>query len=351
MFRGWNIRKRGYMTADEAMLEGTRIRTEIIQGNYNPDKSQEKLARVSLSEYFNSIYYSAKKNSVKASSLRTYKQCFNNWIAPVCGKTQLVLIGSKHAQRVLDRMNGAETRPATQKTVMQVFRAMINHAVSAGYRETGITLPKVSGKAGVKRVLSPEEVNTLIRSSKEVVSEEFSRLITTLYLSGLRIGELVALRTSDIDLQAHHITIARRYYENVEEAGRWDVPKNGKIQTIPIHPELVQVLREQMIEASNNKVSELLFTNSNGTVLSPRSVRETMKKVANIAMEDSTGVTPHALRRSIASTLVDSNLPIDSVADYLRHGTQVLQSHYNKPNRKLFRANFSGLRLIVNGDN
>ena len=36
---------------------------------------------------------------------------------------------------------------------------------------------------------------------------------------------------------------ARRYYENVAEAGRWDLPKNGKVQTIPIHPELLQVLR------------------------------------------------------------------------------------------------------------
>jgi integrase len=240
---------------------------------------------------------------------------------------------------------------ATQKTVIQTFRAVVNHAVSAGYRDAGITIPKLSAKAPQKRVMSPEEVMALIHSSREVVSEEYSRLITTLYLSGMRIGEAVAIRSTDIDLEAGTITIARRYYENVEESGQWDVPKNGKVQSIPIHPELLQVLTVQMVNCDNKGVSELLFSNEDGSVLSPRTVRELMKKVANIALDDATGVTPHALRRSIASTLVDSNLPIDSVADYMRHGTQVLQNHYNKPNRKLFRSNFSGLKLIVNGDN
>ena len=73
-----------------------------------------------------------------------------------------------------------------------------------------------------------------------------------------------------------------------------------------------------------------------------------MKRVANNVVANPEEITPHALRRSIASTLVDNNIPLDAVADYMRHGTEVLQNHYNQPNRKQFRNKFSNLKLVVN---
>jgi len=285
---------------------------------------------------------------LKSSSLRTYQQCFTNWIQPIVGKISIQQVASKHAQRILDHMDASEKSTDTKKTVMNVFKNMINHSVSAGYRETGINFPTVSGKAPAKRILSPLEVSKLIKVAEELYDAEFSRLIKTLYLTGLRIGEAVALRRGDINLERGSITIARRYYECVSE-GNWDVPKNGKIQTIPIHPELLQVLIQQLDEG-NNKTTQLLFSNKSGNVLMPSSIRGKLYKVATKALGNADQVSPHALRRSIASTLVDHNIPLDSVADYMRHGTQVLQNHYNEPNRKQFRENFKSLQLVVNDE-
>ena len=348
MFRGFNIRRRGYLSADEALLEGTRIRTLIIQGKYNPDMQAEKVSKMSLDTYFETIFLPAKSNTLKTSSLRTYKQCFKNWIQPVVGKVNIQQIASKHAQRIIDNMDTNEKSTDTKKTVMNVFKNMVNHSVSAGYREAGINIPTISGKAKTKRVLSPLEVAKLINSAQELYDEEFSRLIKTLYLTGLRIGEAVALRRGDINLERGSITIARRYYENVTE-GNWDTPKNGKIQTIPIHPELLQVLHEQLAEG-HNKSSQLLFSNEAGKVLKPSSIRGKLYKVAAKALGNADQVSPHALRRSIASTLVDNNIPLDSVADYMRHGTKVLENHYNQPNRKQFRENFKSLQLVANDE-
>ena len=105
MFRGFNIRRRGYLSADEALLEGTRIRTLIIQGKYNPDMQAEKVSKMSLDTYFETIFLPAKSNTLKTSSLRTYKQCFKNWIQPVVGKVNIQQIAIKHAQRIIDNMD------------------------------------------------------------------------------------------------------------------------------------------------------------------------------------------------------------------------------------------------------
>jgi integrase len=346
MFRGWNIRKRGFISADEALLEGTRIRTLIIQGKYNPDQLAEKVSRLTLVNYYNSVFIPAKSNTLKATTLRTYKQCFTNWIQPVVGSVLVQQIAGKHFHRILDTMDTEGKSPSTKKNVMSVLGAIINHAVSSGYRDTSVKAPVVSAPVANKRILSPLEVAKLIRSAQQLQGDDFARMIKFLYLSGTRIGEAVALRVQDIDFDKGTITIAQRYYEAVSE-GNWGLPKNGKVQTIPIHPELVDCLLKQ-VEVSKNKNSDLLFSDETGCVISPRKVREQMKRVANNVVANPEEITPHALRRSIASTLVDNNIPLDAVADYMRHGTEVLQNHYNQPNRKQFRNKFSNLKLVVN---
>ena len=45
MFRGWSVRKRGFISADEALLEGQMIRKAIIKGTYDPDQFSDKVIK------------------------------------------------------------------------------------------------------------------------------------------------------------------------------------------------------------------------------------------------------------------------------------------------------------------
>ena len=62
---------------------------------------------------------------------------------------------------------------------------------------------------------------------------------------------------------------------------------------------------------------------------------------AGLGKDNASGVTPHALRRSIASLLVDKNIPLDAVAGLLRNNVGTLLKHYNKANDAQFTTKFS----------
>jgi len=93
-----------------------------------------------------------------------------------------------------------------------------------------------------------EEVAPVIA---EVPPQHFHRFVTTLY-TGLRKGELRALRKSDIDWSLKAIWVRR--------SGARDTTKGGHDEVIPIHPDLESVLREAVAASS----SELVFPAPHG---------------------------------------------------------------------------------------
>ncbi|MFT3714001.1 MAG: tyrosine-type recombinase/integrase [Archangium sp.] len=96
--------------------------------------------------------------------------------------------------------------------------------------------------------LSPEEVPVVLRE----VKAEWRNLFATAVYTGIRRGELVALRKRDVDLTKRTITVSRSW-----EA---QTTKSGKPRSVPIHPELVAFLED----ALRGSPSELVFPRHNG---------------------------------------------------------------------------------------
>jgi integrase len=83
-------------------------------------------------------------------------------------------------------------------------------------------------------VFSPEEVMALVRVAD---SEQDAALYLTAAFTGLRRGELVALRWRDIDFTAHRIRVCGSY-----AGGQLTTPKSGKVRSVPLAPVVAQAL-------------------------------------------------------------------------------------------------------------
>lgn len=168
-------------------------------------------------------------------------------------------------------------------------------------------------------VLTREEVERLI----EAAGDDRSRLLLrTLYVTGMRVGELCELTWDRVNLKDGVILV---------RSG-----KGGKDRVVLIDPETAGELRA-LRESSGN---------SNGRVfdVSPRTVQRIVKAAAERAGIQKR-VTPHTLRHSLATHLLEAGADIRAIQELLGHAslsttqiyTHVSTRHLKREYEKLFR--------------
>ena len=90
--------------------------------------------------------------------------------------------------------------------------------------------------SGDIQVFSPEEVWALVRAAG---SEQDAALFLTAAFTGLRMGELLALRWRDVDFAGSAVRVRASYY-----AGHLTTPKSGKVRAVPLAPDVADALAQ-----------------------------------------------------------------------------------------------------------
>jgi integrase len=114
-------------------------------------------------------------------------------------------------------------------------------------------------------VLSREEVMALVR---EAGSEQDGTLYLTAAFTGLRMGELLALRWRDIDFELDAVHVRRSF-----TGGREDTPKSGRERIVPMASEVAHALARLSQRESFTKDDDLVFCGKLGGHLSPSKLR------------------------------------------------------------------------------
>ena len=132
-------------------------------------------------------------------------------------------------------------------------------------------------------------------------------MIEILYGTGMRRSELLGLKETDID----------SYNSQVKVLG-----KGNKERIIPIQPQLRTAIRDY-IEFKNNSTahpSVYLFVDQEGKVLNPSRVYQAVKKYLNLVTTIDKK-SPHVLRHTFATHLMNNGADINAVKDLLGHSS------------------------------
>jgi len=163
-------------------------------------------------------------------------------------------------------------------------------------------LPRFLEYDEVKKLLSTPPTNTWLGARDRAILE-------TLYSTGIRVSELVALNMDDIDFLG----------EVVHVRG-----KGKKERISPIGSSALQVIQHYMeyrnkrAQSNGNFDSKVLFVNKHGRRLSTRSVRRKMDKYLKISGLDPE-ISPHTLRHSFATHMLNNGADLRSVQELLGH--------------------------------
>jgi len=163
-------------------------------------------------------------------------------------------------------------------------------------------LPKFLGIEDIKRLLNTPPANVWLGARDRAMME-------VLYSTGVRVSELVGLNMDDVDFLGEVIHIRG---------------KGKKERICPIGSSAMQSI-QNYIEFRNRRLandsafdSKVLFANKHGKRLSTRSVRRKMDKYLLAAGLDP-AISPHTLRHSFATHMLNNGADLRSVQELLGH--------------------------------
>jgi integrase len=173
--------------------------------------------------------------TLKSTTAASYLHVLRARVIPVFGPREISKIGRYDVETFL-----AEGAQMICRNTLRGMRAVLGRilswAVACGWLEknpcSGVRLPRASKKV-IRTVLSKEQINAMARK----LDEPYSTLVLFLVVTGLRIGEAIAIKWSDFDGDVLHV--CRRIYE-----GKADTTKTDRsTHSLPIPPRLLSRMK------------------------------------------------------------------------------------------------------------
>jgi integrase len=259
--------------------------------------------------------------TLKFSSKKFYDNMLKTHLIPAFGETQLRLITRDAVQSFLFGKTRSGLSWKTVKHIRTAFGTMIESAVMQDLipanpvRKT--RLPR-RGPVQEKSPIAPETVHLLI----EKLAEPSRSIAILLAMTGLRIGELLALRWQDIDLQNGFLAVRQTVYE-----GHFDEPKSRRSKrSVPLSPICIEILTAR--KPDSPAPADLVFSARNGSPLCRRNLLNRQLKPTCKALGVK-GANWHWLRHANATLLDAVGTPLGTVQALLGHSSsQITRETY-----------------------
>ena len=201
-----------------------------------------------------------KAKEIKSSTLRDYKSSMNYHILPLFGNTPIEDIGYRDIKQFMAKLSCSSKRI---NNVLVPLRSLFEYAHLSGFIDKNPMHLVKSVKAGKPDIhpLSMEEVNRLL----EKVSPRYKDFLIVAFFTGMRFGEMSALKWKNVDFKLGVIKVRETRVRG--EEGR---PKTKRaVRDIKMLPPVVEALRDQMKYTMGK--SEYVFLNKYNRPLSPTS--------------------------------------------------------------------------------
>ena len=208
-------------------------------------------------------------------------------------------------RKFLAQMRGEQYRPRTLARKLSSLRSFFRFLHRENIIENNPAVLLMSPKLDktLPKFLTESEITELIQtpSLKTSSGRRDRAILETLYSTGIRVSELVGLNIDHVDLIGNIAKVAG---------------KGKKERLVPIGDKALDAIRDYLKRRKHK--SSALFLNNSGLRLSDRSIRNIINK--HIKMSSVTQeISPHVLRHSFATHLLNRGADLRSVQELLGH--------------------------------
>ena len=283
-----------------------RLRS-INSGEYRPNSSR------TFRDYAESSWLPEVLPTVKYSTQKHYQYMLRVHLYPTFAKMQLRLISRDTVQAFLSAKLRSGLSWKTVKHLRTVFGTLMGAAEMAELIPNN-PVPKTRfprrGPVKERAVIAPERIRELLGALPEP-SHSLARLLV---FTGLRIGELLAPRWRDVDLECGVLRVTQTVYE-----GHFDEPKSQRSRrSIPLGAKSIEILTARKPAGVNP--DGLVFSTRTGTPFSRHNLLNQQLKPTCRRL-GLTGISWHWLRHANATLLDAVGTPLGTVQALLGHSS------------------------------
>ena len=223
---------------------------------------------------------------------------------------ELMSATTEDLQRYLDHLKGEGKSGSTQARNIASWKNFYQYLIAQNMLDVNPAKALSAGKAEHKlpEILTSKEVELLLQQPKTTDDKGIrdKAMLELMYATGIRVSELVDLNLSDVNLSAGNI---RCFSKNRE-------------RFIPMYPYALSILREYIEHVRPKMIAtsdvEALFVNMLGERMSRQGFWKLVKNYQNKARIKKE-ITPHMLRHSFATHLLENGADLRSVQKMLGH--------------------------------
>jgi integrase/recombinase XerC len=210
----------------------------------------------------------------------------------------------------LHRKNKKSSIARKISTLRSFFRYLVREQLATSNPAKSVSTPKV--EKPLPTTLTVDEAFRLMDSPTEKEGLRDRAILELLYSSGIRVGELVGLNVNHLDLDLCIVKV---------------MGKGRKERIVPVGMKAIEALKAYLEERGGLEGEEALFVNLRGGRLTARSVHRLVKKYtrrSGIFRK----VSPHSLRHTFATHLLDAGADIREIQEMLGHASLSTTQRY-----------------------
>lgn len=325
--------KAGYSRQGMTAAKANHIRAARINGDQSNKQRRQALEAAKAAEAgrwtFDRLWneYQATR---KIKGIRTDRNRYENHIQPVFGNKTPAEVAPLGVDRL--RLKLLKTKsPATVFNVLELVRRLSNFGVKKKLCPGLAFTVEMPTKDNEKtEVLTPGQLNSLWEVFERRATEPAALIMKLALLTGMRRGEILALRWQDVDLTAGFVFLAE--------------PKGGKSVKLPLSPAAVETLTQ----CPKHETSDLVFPGKRGQ--KKTCIRRAVNRIKAEAGLPANFRAMHGLRHVFASLLVENGIDLYQVQKLLTHKSAAMTQRYSHLKDQALKDAASTAAAVCSGD-
>jgi integrase len=303
-------RKKSFARKAEAQRWLDQLQSEMHSGHYVDPSGGKALVAAVAQRWCDNLTH------LKPSTLERYRGIVNTHILPVWGGWPIGKITASDVNGWIRTLVDSGLRPSSVRQTHRVFSLILDAAAQDGRLgrnpARGARLPRA-----VRTEPTFLTANQVVALAEAAGPQRLT--ILTLAFTGLRFGELAALKVRRFDADRKRLNVV----ESVTEVGStlvWTTPKTHQTRSVPIPGQLAAALEEH---CEGKQPDDLIFTSPLGKTLRLTNWR---KNVFDPACQ-AAGIEvlrPHDLRHTAASLAIRSGANVKVVQQMLGHASAAM---------------------------
>ena len=279
---------------------------------------------MSVEAWFDYWIDNIKGDSIKPNTRRNYKERFIHNIKECIGRMTLRDVKPMHCQNVLNQMKDDYKSSTIYQTRMALYCMFSDAAENDIIPKNPVTKSvkyDIGKESKETRALTIEEQKKFLEVAKNTSNyNQFAFVLQT----GLRTGELIGLKWSDVDFANKEINI-QRSAEYRYSVGEWRVgePKSKSgYRKIPLTEEAIKILTDQKEKLKKLKVINLEFSDSVFLSRKGEPTKNSAYDSSLFKLCDKAGIkrfSMHVLRHTFATRCIEANMRPKTLQVILGH--------------------------------